>query len=108
MSRSKPAWVPPKRSAPAQDDRDPDTAAADHFLEMLEHAKIQNNSTDRAKRAAAAGGVGDAMFKLKKLLPHMTKQHIGALITAMKSGDMDAIEDIRNELGIAYPDPVAE
>ena len=37
---------------------------------------------------------------MKKLLPHMTKQHISSLLTALKAGDMGALEDIKMNLGM--------
>jgi len=104
-SRSKPAYVPPRRSAPADDGGDSQAKAAEHFDALLDHAKVQNNpDSSPPERNASAAKIGDAVFKIKKLLPQMTKQHIASLITALKAGDMGAIEDIRNDLGMGHPD----
>lgn len=100
-SRSKPAFVPPGRSAHADGGGDRHAAAAQHFDALLDHAKVQNNpESSPRERNAAAAKIGDAVFKMKRLLPHMTKQHIASLITALKAGDMGALEDIKMNLGM--------
>ena len=100
-SRSKPAFVPKGRPAPADDGGDPKAKAAEHFASLLDHAEVQNNpSSSPRERNASAERIGDAVFKMKKLLPHMTKQHISSLLTALKAGDMGALEDIKMNLGM--------
>jgi hypothetical protein len=104
-SRSKPAYVPPGRSAPADGGGDRSAEAAKHFDSLLDHAQVQNNpDSSPRERNAAAEKIGTAVFKMKKLLPHMTKQHIASLITALKDGDMGAIGKIATDLGMGHPD----
>lgn len=104
-SRSKPAFVPQRRSAPADGGGDRSAEAAKHFDSLLDHAMVQNNpDSSPRERNASAAKIGDAVLKMKKLLPQMTKQHIASLITALKAGDMGALEDIRNDLGMGHPD----
>lgn len=100
-SGSRPAFVPNRRPAPAADGEDPRAKAAEHFDSLLDHAQVQNDpSSSPRERNASAARIGDAVFKMKKLLPHMTKQHIASLITALKSGDMGALDDIKMNLGL--------
>ena len=90
---------------PAADGKDPRAKAAakaaEHFDSLLDHATVQNHpDSSPRERHAAAERIGDSVFKMKKLLPHMNKKHIASLITALKNGDMGALDDIRMNLGL--------
>lgn len=106
-SRSKPAFVPKGRPAPADDGGDPKAKAAEHFDSLLDHAKVQNDpSSSPRERNASAAKIGDAIFKMKKLIPHMGKPEISDLVTALRNGDMGALDKIKIKLGIAHSNDI--
>ena len=89
-----------KEEKPAPiDDSDP---AEPHFDDIMYHASIVNNPrATKQERAQANANIGNSIWEMSRVIPEMSKVHKGAIVRAIKDGDMDALREIGASLGIA-------
>jgi hypothetical protein len=81
------------------DDSDP---AEQHFDDIMHHAGIVNHpDATKQERARANANIGNSIWEMSRVIPEMSKEHKGAIIRAVKDGDMEGLRGIGDTLGIA-------